>query len=97
MINKKKLEKYTEKLFIAWVKDYNGPFTYCREIREWMSWNKQLKHAASLSVLKAIIRQSDDFDDRHLHKVDKSFAYFEEQLAAYLLEVIKILLEVTKG
>jgi hypothetical protein len=92
-----KLRKYTEKLFLAWVKEYSGPFTYCREIREWMSWNKQLKNAGSLSGLKAILRQSDDFDDRHLQKVDKSFSYFEEQLATYLLEAIKILLGVKKG
>lgn len=96
-INKKKnLKRYTEQLFLAWIKEYSGPFTYCREIREWMSWNQQLKNAGSLSALKAIIRQSDDFDDRHLQKVDKSFAYFEEKLATYLLEAIKIVLGATK-
>ncbi|WP_170245542.1 hypothetical protein [Fodinibius salinus] len=47
--------------------------------------------------MKAIIDRSNDFEDRHLRKVDKSFAYFEEQLATYLLEAIKILLGVTKG
>lgn len=95
--NTKELQRYTEQLFIAWIKEYDGSFTYCRELREWMSWNKQLKHTGSLLEVKAIIRQSDDFDDRHLQKVDKSFAYFEEQLATYLLEAIKILLGVTKG
>ena len=94
--NKKKLKRYTEQLFLAWIKEYDGPFTYCRELREWMSWNKQLKHAGSLSVLKAIIRQSDDFDERHLQKVDQSFAYFEDKLATYLLEAIKIILGVSK-
>jgi len=91
----KKLEQYTEQLFLKWIAEYEGSFTYCHEIRQWMDWEPKLANAPSPAALKQRIRQHRDFEERHVHTVDVAFEYFQERLAAFLLVAVNMVLEIS--
>jgi len=60
-----------------------------------MNWEDKLAKANSLAAFKEDIRQHDDFEKRHVQKVDAAFEHFQQQLAMFWLSVLKILLKIS--
>ena len=67
--------------FIEWIIAYDGPFTYCCEIRNWIILDPKWSHIKSRSWLEAQMRQYSYFKKRHFRKVEVAYEMYCEEMS----------------
>ena len=70
-----------EDLFLAYLWYYEGGFTYCCELQEWMSSDDRLEWADSVKEFKQRMAWNSVYEDRHFRKVDGAYDHFLERIA----------------
>lgn len=83
MTNKhRKIYDELENLFMEYIRNYNGSFTYCKDMMLWMRNDQKLKAANTIRQFKKVMSEDQDdyFEERHFDKVDIAFENFKENL-----------------